>query len=78
MFNDYGFREPFDNDIDISITNENYNTNYNDNFNANMNMMGGYSEPVMSNVQSPIIEPGRERVVNRTFVHNVPQVSPFM
>ena len=80
MFNDYGFRQdPFDNDIDINITNENYNTNFNENtnFNANMNMMGEYNEPMMTSVQAPIIEPGRERVVNRTFVHNVPHVCPI-
>jgi hypothetical protein len=27
----------------------------------------------MTSVQTPIIEPGRERVINRTFIHNVPQ-----
>jgi hypothetical protein len=78
MFNDYGFRdEPLDNDIDINITNENFNTNTNANTNTNTNfnnnMMGSYTEPTMTSVQTPIIEPGRERVINRTFIHNVPQ-----
>lgn len=58
-------------DIDINITNQNVNTNMNDNM--NYNMMGGYNTPIMGNVMSPIVEAGRERVVNRTFVHEVPQ-----
>lgn len=64
-----GFRQD---DIDINITNQNVNTNMNDNM--NYNMMGGASMPMMGSVMSPIVEPGRERVVNRTFVHEVPQV----
>ena len=44
------------------------------NMNMNTNMMGGYEEPAMTSIQAPIIEPGRERVINRTFIHNVPQV----
>ena len=32
----------------------------------------------MVTTQSPIIEPGRERVVNRTFEHIVPQPCPIM
>ena len=43
--------------------------------NMNYNNMGGYgAQPMMGSVMSPIVEPGRERVVNRTFVHEVPQV----
>ena len=80
MYNDYGFRqEPFDGDIDINITNENFNTNDNTNMNFNMNenMMEGYSTPAMSTTEAPVIEPGRERVVNRTFIHNVPHICPI-
>lgn len=82
MFNDYGLRqEPFDGDIDINITNENFNTNtnYNDNTNMNFNdnMMGGVSTPTMTSTSAPVIEPGRERVVNRTFIHNVPHICPI-
>ena len=58
-------------DIDINITNQNYNDN------MNYNMMGGYGAPMMGSVMSPVIEPGRERVVNRTFVHEVPHVCPI-
>ena len=58
-----GFRQD---DIDISITNQNVNANMNDNM--NYNMMGGVSTPMMGSVMSPVIEPGRERIVNRTFV----------
>lgn len=66
MFYD-GYRQD---DIDINITNQNVN----DNTNMNMNMMGGFGGPTMGN---PIIEPGRERIVNRTFLHEVPHVCPI-
>jgi len=62
MFYD-GYRQD---DIDINITNQNINDN------TNMNMMGGYN--MTTNMTNPIIEPGRERIVNRTFVHEVPHV----
>lgn len=62
--------------IDININNSNTNMNTNTNQNVNMNMNegfdGGYS---MSG--SPIIEPGRERVVQRNFVHEVRHVCPI-
>ena len=62
-------------DLDINITNQNVNTNMNDNMNFN-EMNSGYDMMPMQqgSVMSPIVEPGRERVVNRTFVHEVPQV----
>ena len=63
-------------DIDINITNQNVNENTNMNMNMNNNMMGGTF--TSSSMASPIIEPGRERVVNRTFVHEVPHLCPFM
>lgn len=59
-------------DIDINITNQNVNANMNDNM--NYNNVGGMTSPIMGSVMSPIVEPGRERIVNRTFVHEVPQV----
>lgn len=64
-------------DLDINITNQNVNANMNDNM--NYNEVGGYNMMPMtqSNIMSPIIEPGRERVVNRTFVHEVPHVCPI-
>lgn len=69
MFYD-GYRQD---DIDINITNQNVNDNTN--MNMNSNMMGGtYAGSTMN---SPIVEPGRERVVNRTFVHEVPHVCPI-
>lgn len=73
MFSD-GFRQE---DVDINITNQNFNSNMNDNMNMNFNQnqMGGMP---MGDVMSPIVEPGRERVVNRTFVHEVPQECQFM
>lgn len=73
FFNDDTIRD----DIDININNENVNTNMNDNMNM-MNMGGNYNMPVQqANVMAPIIEPGRERVVNRTFVHEVPHICPI-
>lgn len=64
-------------DVDINITNQNVNTNTNDNM--NYNMMGGYEQMPMQApiMQAPIIEPGRERIINRTFVHEVPHVCPI-
>ena len=62
-------------DIDINITNQNVNDNTNMNMNMNNNMMGGTF--ASSSMSSPIIEPGRERVVNRTFVHEVPHICPI-
>lgn len=59
--------------IDININNSNNNTNQNVNMNMNNNEdidsynMGG----------SPIIEPGRERVVQRNIVHEVKHVCPI-
>ena len=74
------FNERCRDDLDINITNQNVNTNMNDNMNMNMNFneMDGYAmQPQMGSVMSPIIEPGRERIVNRTFVHEVPHVCPI-
>ena len=79
MFDDRAYRQDqFDGDIDINITNENLNSNTNDNMNYNMNTntMEGYNTPTMTTTSAPIIEPGRERVVNRTFIHNVPHICP--
>ena len=42
--------------------------------NGPMNLGG----QAMVSTQTPIIEPGRERVINRTFEHIVPQPCPFM
>lgn len=76
FFNDNMRRD----DVDINITNsnQNVNSNVNDNMNMNYNEMEGYAmpmqQPQMGSVMSPIVEPGRERIVNRTFVHEVPQV----
>ena len=68
----YGCNEGYrQDDIDINITNQNVNSNTNENFNA-MGMGGYGSSTVMGNVMSPVVEPGRERIVNRTFVHEVP------
>ena len=78
FFNNDSFRD----DIDININNENMNTNMNDNmnYNNNMNTMNNNNmnmEMPMGDVMNPIIEPGRERVINRTFVHEVPHICPI-
>ncbi|MEE3343668.1 MAG: CotD family spore coat protein [Bacilli bacterium] len=57
-------------DTDINIVNDNMN------FNSNMNMDGEFQQAI-GDVMSPVIEPGRERVVNRTFVHEVPHICPI-
>lgn len=64
-------------DLDINITNQNVNANMNDNM--NYNEVGGYDmmPAQQGNIMSPIIEPGRERIINRTFVHEVPHVCPI-
>lgn len=65
-------------DFDINITNQ--NLNFNDNMNMNYNEISNMMmpmEPQMGSVMSPIVEPGRERVVNRVFVHEVPHICPM-
>ena len=52
-----------------------HNQNVNDN--TNMNYQGGFQGGVMGMTTSPVVEPGRERVVNRTFVHEVPHICPI-
>ena len=68
------FNERCRDDLDINITNQNVNTNMNDNFMGSQMMM---QQPMMGSVMSPIIEQGQERIVNRTFVHEVPHVCPI-
>ena len=66
-------------DVDINITNQNTNFNENMNTNMNMNEMTNYNIPLQQpNTMTPIIEPGRERVINRTFIHDVPQETLFL
>ena len=65
-------------DVDINITNQNVNTNTNENMNYNYNNnMGGMQQIQAPIMQAPIVEPGRERVINRTFVHEVPHICPL-
>lgn len=68
------FNERCRDDLDINITNQNVNTNMNDNFMTTQMMQ---QQPMMGSVMSPIIEQGQERIVNRTFVHEVPHVCPI-
>ena len=74
------FNERCRDDLDINITNQNVNSNMNENYAfASSQMMGQpmMEQPMMGSVMNPVIEPGRERVVNRTFVHEVPHVCPI-
>ena len=74
FYNDESCRD----DVDINITNQNTNFNENMNMNTNINELQNYNMPLQqSNVMAPIIEPGRERVINRTFVHDVPHICPI-
>ena len=74
--NGYSYGE----NIDININNSNFNDNVNENMNTytdsgyttgNMQMMN------FDTVYGPIIEPGRERVIQRNIVHEVKHVCPM-
>lgn len=74
---DFGYGE--DINIDINNFNTNNNTSTNSNFNTNsfdMNMVDP-GTTVMGSVQGPIIEPGRERVVQRNIIHEVKHICPM-
>ena len=68
--NGFGYGEG----IDININNSNTNTNQNVNMNMNENFDGGYDMGMMT---GPVMEPGRERVVQRDIVHEVKHVCPI-
>ena len=74
--NGYGYGE----NIDININ----NSNFNDNDNMNMNtyndsgfMMSNTQTMNTGTIQGPIIEPGRERVIQRNIIHEVKHVCPM-
>ena len=71
----YGYGE----NIDININNSNFNDNDNENMNAytNTGVMGNTPMMNFNTVQGPIIEPGRERVIQRNIVHEVKHVCPM-
>jgi len=64
----YGYGEGID--ININNTNTNTNTNVNQNINENDSMTYGMQ-------QGPVIEPGRERCVQRNIVHEVKHICPI-
>ena len=71
---DFGYGE----DINIDINNVNTNTNTNTNFNMNhVDMDMSNPGMMMGTVQGPIIEPGRERVIQRNIVHEVKHICPI-
>ena len=61
----------YDGNIDINITNQNVNDN------TNMNYQGGFDGGMVGMTTSPVVEPGRERVVQRNIVHEVKHVCPM-
>ena len=66
--NEFGYGD----NIDININNT--NTNQNVNMNTNENFNGGFD---MGMTSGPVVEPGRERVVQRNIVHEVKHVCPI-
>ena len=68
--NGFGYGE----NIDININNTNTNTNQNVNMNMNENFDMGYD---MGMINGPVMEPGRERVVQRNILHEVKHVCPI-
>ncbi len=80
FMNDDTFRQNGEyEDINIDINNYNTNNNTNSNYNLNENTIDmGNSGMMMGTVQGPIIEPGRERVIQRNIVHEVKQYIPLL
>lgn len=72
--NDDNYRQNEFDDINIDINNFNTNNNTNSNYNMNdMDINVGNNNMMMGSVQGPIVEPGRERVIQRNIVHEVKQ-----
>ena len=64
-----------DNDINNNFFADNMTNNIDmdqNNFNTT-----SFNQPMMGNVGQPIYEQMQERVVNRTFVHEIPHVCPM-
>ena len=66
--NGFGYGDNIDININNTNTNQNVNMNVNDNFDGDYNM---------GMVAGPVVEPGRERVVQRNIVHEVKHVCPI-
>ena len=62
-----GMNFGYPSDIDINITNQNANMN------TNTNMVDVNQQLPMGGCNSPMVETPQERVVHRSFVHEVPQ-----
>ena len=62
--------------IDININNSNFNDNMNT-YTESGFTMNNTQMMNMGTVQGPIIEPGRERVIQRNIVHEVKHVCPM-
>ena len=70
---EFGYGENINIDID------NFNTNNNTNFNQNSfdTVSMNNTDTMVGSVQGPIIEPGRERVIQRNIVHEVKHICPM-
>lgn len=60
-------------DININNTNTNQNVNMNENYNENFND----NTTFVGDMNAPIIEQGRERIVQRNIVHEVRHICPI-
>lgn len=75
LYNNDDFRQNgYGDDINIDINNFSMNDNTNNNF--NMNDMG--NDTFAGSMEGPIVEPGKERVVQRNIVHEVKQYIPLL
>ena len=73
FYNNDDFRQNgYGDDINIDINNYNMNDNNTNNF--NMNDMT--NDTTMGSMEGPIVEPGKERVVQRNIIHEVKHICP--
>ncbi len=74
--NDFRQNENMGYGENINIDIDNYNTN--SNFNMNNYDMDNSNDTVMGTVEGPIVEPGRERIIQRNIIHEVKHACQFM
>ncbi len=73
FYNNDDFRQNgYGDDINIDINNYNMNDNNTNNF----NMSDMTNDTTMGSMEGPIVEPGKERVVQRNIIHEVKHICP--
>ena len=73
FYNNDDFRQNgYGDDINIDINNYNMNDNNTNNF----NMSDMTNDTAMGSMEGPIVEPGKERVVQRNIIHEVKHICP--